>query len=115
MFTVVSRTPVNMALEVNLTTEANNMAFNTKSFKYHVTNNTNFSNMFADFNISMDVLNDFLEKYVQQISQKKNVTLIECSQYCRGHVRDILLSYRGLHGYISLVVSAIINKVIKEI
>lgn len=71
--------------------------FQPNATKYFESKNISIS----DLNITSDNLNDFLEK----------LRLFEhadsCTYNCNGFFRDMLVSYKSMHGYVSLVVSVI--------
>ncbi|XP_050089980.1 G-protein coupled receptor dmsr-1 [Anopheles aquasalis] len=69
----------------------------------------------TEHNITQEYVNDFLEKLFQslnrlnrtatdQLDGPDEVELTNCSDYCKGAIREILLDYKLLHGYISLVI-----------
>ncbi|KFB46914.1 AGAP004829-PA-like protein [Anopheles sinensis] len=68
----------------------------------------------TEHNITQEYVNDFLEKLFQSLNRLNRTTPelpdaddadpANCSDYCKGTVREILLEYKLLHGYISLVI-----------
>ncbi|XP_062708674.1 G-protein coupled receptor dmsr-1 [Aedes albopictus] len=72
----------------------------------------------SEHNITQEYVNDFLEKLFQSLNRVNRTTttstdiswsvddgeLANCSFYCRGTMRDVLLDYKILHGYIALVI-----------
>uniref|UniRef100_A0A182FEC0 G-protein coupled receptors family 1 profile domain-containing protein n=2 Tax=Anopheles albimanus TaxID=7167 RepID=A0A182FEC0_ANOAL len=68
----------------------------------------------TEHNITQEYVNDFLEKLFQSLNrlnrtspdqlEPDEVELTNCSDYCKGAIREILLDYKLLHGYISLVI-----------
>ncbi|XP_065075073.1 G-protein coupled receptor dmsr-1 [Ochlerotatus camptorhynchus] len=72
----------------------------------------------SDHNITQEYVNDFLEKLFQSLSRINRTTatstdvgwdaedaeLGNCSDYCKGMMRDLLMDYKILHGYIALVI-----------
>ncbi|XP_058059043.1 G-protein coupled receptor dmsr-1 [Anopheles bellator] len=69
----------------------------------------------TEHNITQEYVNDFLEKLFQSLNrlnrtsgldqpEPDEVDATNCSDYCKGAVREILLEYKLLHGYISLVI-----------
>lgn len=89
--------------------------FQSNATKYFESQNINISNL----NLTNDNINDFIKKLLQ-LSMPVNVSdtvhggledfngenTKTCQHYCKGHIRDTLLCYKSIHGYISLVVSA---------
>lgn len=68
--------------------------------------NFNFTN---ELNISYIDIADFV---LRAINQKTNLSKAqdlnqggECDNYCNGNLRNVLESYKSIHGYISLVVN----------
>lgn len=69
----------------------------------------------TEHNITEEHVNDFLRRVFQSLNflnrtipdhaDVDEVEATNCSDYCKGAVREILLEYKLLHGYISLVVS----------
>lgn len=73
----------------------------------------------SEHNLTQEYVNDFLEKLFQSLNRVNRTTatstdvgwdteyaeLGNCSDYCRGMIRDLLMDYKILHGYIALVVS----------
>lgn len=65
-----------------------------------------------DLNITSENFNDFLKKLIQ-LSKSANQSGVgaysngheSCDAYCNGFVKDIFGTYRGIHGYLSLLVS----------
>uniref|UniRef100_A0A182PTL8 G-protein coupled receptors family 1 profile domain-containing protein n=1 Tax=Anopheles epiroticus TaxID=199890 RepID=A0A182PTL8_9DIPT len=68
----------------------------------------------TEHNITEEHVNDFLRRVFQSLnflnrtipdqSDVDEVEATNCSDYCKGAVREILLEYKLLHGYISLVI-----------
>lgn len=65
-----------------------------------------------DLNITSENFNDFFKKLIQ-LSKPVNASGIDahsnehgsCDDYCKGFIKDIFGTYRGIHGYLSLLVS----------
>lgn len=98
--------------------------FQQNATKYFESQNINISNL----NITNDNINDFIKKLLQ-LSKPNNLSETThiaadgygavggsgtsdfgddtetCQNYCSGPIRDMLLGYKSVHGYISLVVS----------
>lgn len=88
--------------------------FKQNATKYFESKNIRIS----DLNITNENINDFLEKLLElskpinslnetqhDVSHEPEET---CNYRCNGFFRDILLAYKGMHGYISLVVRIIL-------
>ncbi|XP_039431555.1 G-protein coupled receptor dmsr-1 [Culex pipiens pallens] len=75
----------------------------------------------SEHNITHEYVNDFLEKLFQSLNRVNRTTAPafeddwgggdsgpdehgNCSDYCKGLVRDLLMDYKILHGYIALVI-----------
>lgn len=109
----------------NDTTIASTKMFQQNATKYFESQNINISNL----NITNDNINDFIKKLLQ-LSKPNNLSdtthiaadgygggsgtgdfgddTETCQNYCSGPIRDMLLGYKSVHGYISLVVSTVI-------
>lgn len=66
-------------------------------------------NFTSELNISYIDIADFV---LRAINQKTNLSKTqdlnqggECDNYCNGNLRNVLESYKSIHGYISLVVN----------
>lgn len=76
-----------------------------------------------EFNLTEEYLNDFLVKTREHLRaglQNKTFTnvsnimpedqpthpVVNCSEYCDSHMRQIFEEYKDYHGYVALVVSA---------
>lgn len=95
--------------------------FQQNATKYFESKNISIS----DLNITQEHMNDFLEKLMElskpinglneshhDVSSSLDET---CNYKCNGFFRDILLAYKGMHGYISLVVRIMIYKDLLQI
>ncbi|XP_058464988.1 G-protein coupled receptor dmsr-1 [Malaya genurostris] len=72
----------------------------------------------SEHNITYEYVNDFLEKLFQSLNRLNRTTPSSitdgwdddggehenCSEYCKGTVRDLLMDYKVMHGYIALVI-----------
>jgi thyrotropin-releasing hormone receptor len=75
---------------------------------------THLEKLSNEWNITNDQINDFLNTYMQMgrppINRSDHHIVndhssVDCEEYCNGSIRDMLLSYKVLHGYIALTVS----------
>ncbi|XP_055528418.1 G-protein coupled receptor dmsr-1 [Wyeomyia smithii] len=68
----------------------------------------------SEHNITHEYVNDFLEKLFQSLNRLNRTVdaswddgdeeRINCSNYCKGAVRDLMTDYKVMHGYITLVI-----------
>ncbi|XP_055626466.1 G-protein coupled receptor dmsr-1 [Toxorhynchites rutilus septentrionalis] len=73
----------------------------------------------SEHNITQEYVNDFLEKLFQSLNRinrsstatgdddgwdDDDLEQSNCSDYCKGIVREVLMDYKVLHGYIALVI-----------
>ncbi|XP_053685341.1 G-protein coupled receptor dmsr-1 [Sabethes cyaneus] len=73
----------------------------------------------SDHNITHEYVNDFLEKLFQSLNKLNRTVASDggdndwdgdygehanCSDYCKGPVRDVMMEYKSMHGYITLVI-----------
>ncbi|XP_058832964.1 G-protein coupled receptor dmsr-1 [Topomyia yanbarensis] len=72
----------------------------------------------SEHNITHEYVNDFLEKLFQSLNRLNRTTPTSiadgwddegeergnCSDYCKGTVRDLMMDYKIMHGYIALVI-----------
>lgn len=79
--------------------------FQQNATNYLEAQNINISNL----NITNDNINDFLTKLFQlhkKSDDEDNSAPIEtCDHFCNGPIKNMLLGYKNVHGYLSLLVS----------
>lgn len=113
--------PIDTSTSDHLYQTANNyndLTNTSKMFQLNATKYFESKNIsISDLNITSDNINDFLDKLLQlskpinlnDTSQTNNEHTELCNYNCNsGYVRDMLVGYKGIHGYVSLVVSLFI-------
>jgi hypothetical protein len=59
-------------------------------------------------NLTESHITEFLQTFlVMNAAKKPTVDADECAAYCGGTIRNIMLSYKALHGYFAVLVSVV--------
>lgn len=100
-------------MEHQMTLSMTNSTMNINMFHENATQFLKLNNIsINDLNITSENFNDFFKKLIQ-LSKSVNASghdahsndHYSCDEYCNGFIKDIFGTYRGIHGYLSLLVS----------